>query len=57
MVVWYIFPLLVCCDKKNLATLGRQNEKAIFSWRKKVNLKFNFVAQVHFREVNTEDST
>jgi hypothetical protein len=21
MVVWYVFPLLVCCTKKNLATL------------------------------------
>jgi hypothetical protein len=21
MVVWYIFPVLVCCTKKNLATL------------------------------------
>jgi hypothetical protein len=23
MVIWYIFPILVCCTKKNLATLTR----------------------------------
>jgi hypothetical protein len=21
MVIWYVFPVLVCCTKKNLATL------------------------------------
>jgi hypothetical protein len=23
MVIWYVFPVLVCCATKNLATLGR----------------------------------
>jgi hypothetical protein len=27
MANWYIFPVLVCCTKKNLATLRDQNEK------------------------------
>jgi hypothetical protein len=27
MAVWYFFPFLVCCTKKNLATLERREEK------------------------------
>jgi hypothetical protein len=29
MVVWYIFPVLVCCAKKNLATLTTDRFKFV----------------------------
>jgi hypothetical protein len=33
MVIWYIFPVLVCCTKKNLATLIQ---------RSVLNIKFSY---------------
>jgi hypothetical protein len=34
IVIWYIFPVLVCCTKRNLATLNGSEEK-----EEKVNLR------------------
>jgi hypothetical protein len=34
MVIWYIFPVLVCCAKKNLATLLLTIVKACFRKKK-----------------------
>jgi hypothetical protein len=41
MVFWYIFPVLVCCTKKNLATLEWSSffaDFVIISWRKEESL-------------------
>jgi hypothetical protein len=35
MVIWYIFPILVCCTKKNLATLLEQDDGFLTSEPKK----------------------
>jgi hypothetical protein len=32
MVIWYIFPILVCCAEKNLATL----RSVAFSWNNEI---------------------
>jgi hypothetical protein len=43
VVIWYIFPVLVCCTEKNLATLfeSREKEESIEEkggWRKEKKL-------------------
>jgi hypothetical protein len=41
MIIWYIFPVLVCFTKKNLATLAETRFKKPLSGKKK-NLQGRF---------------
>jgi hypothetical protein len=54
LVIWYIFPVLVCCTKKNLAALAKRiEENKLSDVYFALSENLGVIENVHFATIKT----